>query len=125
MRQSPEADKLTMIEALKIDFPGMVCAIERENDLNQLRGRYRSFSPDRIDGASAICTRVSAKKNERCRLCSIYRNGICTYLLSTLVKKGNDGTTRGIYSEYSAENAYPNCEAVVCQQFETASALTM
>ncbi|GJT49038.1 catalase active site-containing protein, partial [Tanacetum coccineum] len=23
------------------------CAIERENDLNQLRGRYRSFSPDR------------------------------------------------------------------------------
>ncbi|GJW37078.1 hypothetical protein Tco_0059998, partial [Tanacetum coccineum] len=31
----------------------------------------------------------------------------------------------GAYSEYSAANAYPNCEAVTCEQFETASALTM
>ncbi|GJU16476.1 hypothetical protein Tco_1144442 [Tanacetum coccineum] len=31
----------------------------------------------------------------------------------------------GAYSEYSAETAYPNCEAIVCQQFKTASTLTM
>nr|GEX41176.1 hypothetical protein [Tanacetum cinerariifolium] len=38
---------------------------------------------------------------------------------------GHDYELLGAYSENSAENAYPNCEAVVCQQFENASALTM
>nr|GEX58764.1 hypothetical protein [Tanacetum cinerariifolium] len=70
----------------------------KRNDLNQLRGRYISFPRTDNNGSSAESlvlhlTPVSAMRsahsgNTCCRLCSIYRNGRCTYLLSRLVKKG-------------------------------------
>ncbi|GAA0147248.1 dehydratase [Lithospermum erythrorhizon] len=84
------------------------------------------FAINNNDHAIHINKRVDAKSNNNSKeLSSSLSKPLTSAQLSNLASRGAPlrvayQGVRGAYSESAAEKAYPNCEAVPCEQFDTA-----